>query len=242
MSLEHQAQYQEMFPKRMFRYFSRLYEKYNLPVYPIALFSYNTPKDLEPNIHQIEFPNKVVLTFSYDAIQLNRLDWQDFLQQENPVATALMARMNIAKQDRRRVKYECLRLMSRLNLDPAKMKLISGFIDTYLRLSPEEENLLKAEIATMEPTQQEVIMEIVTSWMEEGIQQGREQGIQQGELAIIQRQLIRRLGGVTPQLQERLRLLSVTQLEDLAEALLDFSTEEDLLTWLQEISDGTHSQ
>ncbi len=201
-----------MFPKRMFRYFSRLYEKYNLPVYPIALFSYNTPKDLEPNIHQIEFPNKVVLTFSNDAIQLNRLDWQDFLQQENPVATALMSKMNIAKQDRRQVKYECLRLMSRLNLDPAKMKLISGFIDTYLRLSPEEENLLKAEIATMEPTQQKVIMEIVTSWMEEGIQQGREQG----ELAIIQRLLIRRLGGVTPQLQERLRLLSLTQLEDLA--------------------------
>ena len=85
----------------------------------------------------------------------------------------------------------------------------------------------------MEPTQQEVIMEIVTSWMEEGIQQG--------ELAIIQRQLIRRLGGVTPQLQERLRLLSLTQLEDLAEALLDFSTEEDLLAWLQQISDGTHS-
>jgi len=79
--LEHQAQHQESFPQRMFRYFSRLYEKYNLPVYPIALFSYNTPKDLEPNIHQIEFPNKVILTFNYDAIQLNRLNWQDFLQQ-----------------------------------------------------------------------------------------------------------------------------------------------------------------
>jgi hypothetical protein len=36
-------------------------------------------------------------------------------------------------------------------------------------------------------------------------------------------------------------LLSLTQLEDLAEALLDFYTEEDLLAWLQQISDGTHS-
>jgi hypothetical protein len=27
------------FYQRMFRYFSRLYEKHNLPVYPIALFS-----------------------------------------------------------------------------------------------------------------------------------------------------------------------------------------------------------
>lgn len=45
--LEHQAQYQKTFPRRMFRYFSRLYEKHNLPVYPIALFSYNTPKEPE---------------------------------------------------------------------------------------------------------------------------------------------------------------------------------------------------
>lgn len=231
--LEHQAQYQKTFPRRMFRYFSRLYEKHNLPVYPIALFSYNTPKEPEPNTHEVEFPNKVVLRFDYDTIQLNRLNWRDFLQQQNPVATALMARMNIAKQDRRRVKYECLRLMSRLNLDPARMKMISGLIGTYLRLTPEEESLLEAEIATMEPTQREVIMQIVTSWMEKGLQQGR----QEEALALILRQLARRIGEVTPQLQERLRQLSLTQLEDLAEALLDFSTEEDLLGWLQWASD-----
>jgi predicted transposase YdaD len=238
--LEHQAQYQKTFPRRMFRYFSRLYEKHNLPVYPIALFSYSTPKDPEPNTHEVEFPNKVVLRFNYDTIQLNRLNWRDFLQQENPVATALMARMNIAKQDRRRVKYECLSLMSRLNLDPARMKMISGFIDTYLRLTPEEETLLEAEIATMEPTQREVIMQIVTSWMEKGLQQGRQEGKQEGKqeeaLALILRQLTRRIGEVTPQLQERLSQLSLTQLEDLAEALLDFSTEENLLGWLQRAS------
>ena len=76
-------------------------------------------------------------------------------------------------------------------------------------------------------------MQIVTSWMEKGLQQGR----QKEALALILRQLARRIGEVTPQLQERLRQLSLTQLEDLAEALLDFSTEEDLLGWLQRASD-----
>jgi hypothetical protein len=70
-------------------------------------------------------------------------------------------------------------------------------------------------------------MQIVTSWMEEGIQQG--------ELKIIQRLLTKRIGVITTaELQERLRGLSLTQLEDLAEALLDFSTEADLVAWLQQ--------
>ncbi len=224
--LEHQAYYQESFDLRMYRYFARLYEKYALPVYPIALFSYDSPKKAETNFHQVAFPNKVVLQFNYDVIQLNRLNWREYLQQQNPVASALMAKMNIAPKDRPRVKSECLRLLATLQLDPARIQLISGFIDTYLRLNAQEEEIFQTEIAQFEPTQQEVVMQIVTSWMESGIQQG--------ELKIIQRQLTKRIGVITAELQERLRGLSLTQLEDLAEALLDFSTEADLVAWLQQ--------
>ncbi|MEH2197486.1 DUF4351 domain-containing protein [Nostoc sp.] len=224
--LEHQAYYQEAFDLRMYRYFARLYEKYALPVYPIALFSYDSPKKAETNFHQVAFPNKVVLQFNYDVIQLNRLNWREYLQQQNPVASALMAKMNIAPKDRPRVKSECLRLLATLQLDPARIQLISGFIDTYLRLNAQEEEIFQTEIAQFEPTQQEVVMQIVTSWMESGIQQG--------ELKIIQRLLTKRIGVITAELQERLRGLSLTQLEDLAEALLDFSTEADLVAWLQQ--------
>lgn len=224
--LEHQAYYQEAFDLRMYRYFARLYEKYALPVYPIALFSYDSPKKAETNFHQVAFPNKVVLQFNYDVIQLNRLNWREYLQQQNPVASALMAKMNIAPKDRPRVKSECLRLLATLQLDPARTQLISGFIDTYLRLNAQEEEIFQTEIAQFEPTQQEVVMQIVTSWMESGIQQG--------ELKIIQRLLTKRIGVITPELQEQLRGLSLTHLEDLAEALLDFSTEADLVAWLQQ--------
>lgn len=227
MHLEHQAYYQEAFDLRMYRYFARLYEKYALPVYPIALFSYDRPNKAEINFHQLAFPNKVILQFNYDVIQLNRLNWREFLQQQNPVASALMAKMNIAPKDRPRVKSECLRLLATLQLDPARMQLVSGFIDTYLRLNAQEEQIFKTQIAQFEPTQQEVVMQIVTSWMEEGIQQG--------ELKIIQRQLTRRIGVISPELQQQLQRLSVTQLEDLAEALLDFSNEADLVAWLEQL-------
>jgi hypothetical protein len=41
--VENQAKAQSDFSKRMFRYFTCLYEKFALPVYPIALFSYDAP-------------------------------------------------------------------------------------------------------------------------------------------------------------------------------------------------------
>ncbi|MCT7951573.1 DUF4351 domain-containing protein [Ancylothrix sp. C2] len=221
----------------MFRYFARLTEKYRLPVYPIAVLSFNSPRTVQPKVYQVAFPNKVVLQFDYDVIQLNRLNWRDFLRQQNPVASALMAKMNIEPSDRLQVKLECLRLLATLRLDPARMTLISGFIDTYLRLSAEEESRLESEIATMEPVQQEVVMEIVTSWMERGIEQGLQQGKQSQTLALIFRQLPRRIGAINPELERHIRSLAVPQLEELAEALLDFSNEADLVNWLQQISE-----
>jgi flagellar biosynthesis/type III secretory pathway protein FliH len=133
-----------------------------------------------------------------------------------------------------------LQLLASLGLNPAQVQLISGFIDTYLKLNAEEEAMFQAELARIEPARAEEIMEIVTSWMEQGIQrglqqglqQGRQQGRQQGELALVMRQLTRRLGAVAPQLRERIGMLSIEQLEDLGEALLDFTNIADLEAWL----------
>ena len=176
----------------------------------------------------MQFPDKVVLEFNYAVIQLNRLNWRDFLQQQNPVASALMAKMNIVPEDRPRVKFECLRLLATLRLDPARMQLISGFIDTYLKLNAAEEKIFQTEIDRISSVEQEVVMKIVTSWMEQGLQQGR----QEEAVSLIMRQLPKRISAVEPQLQERIRQLSLTQLEDLAEALLDFSQPADLVNWL----------
>lgn len=156
------------------------------------------------------------------------------MNQQNPVASALMAKMNIALEERPRVKLECLRLLATLRLDPARMKLISGFIDTYLRLNIKEERLFQADINTIEPSEQEVVMEIVTSWMERGIEQGIKQGKQQGEVALIMRLLNHCFKGVTPEVEARIRSLSIEQLENLGEALLDFTDASNLSAWLEQ--------
>ena len=100
----------------------------------------------EPSSYQVEFPDFKVLDFNFATIQLNRLNWRDFVKQRNPVAAALMAKMKIAPEDRPKVKLECLRLLARLQMDPARNDLISGFVDTYLRLNKTEEAAFKAEL------------------------------------------------------------------------------------------------
>lgn len=57
---------------------------------------------------------------------------------------------------------------------------------------------------------------------------------QETTLELVMRQLQRRIGNLSPQLQDRISQLSIEQLENLAEALLDFSTEGDLVVWLQD--------
>ncbi len=231
---EHQSAPQANFNERMFVYFARLHEKYALPIYPIVLYSHDAPRTLQPNSYTIEFSGWKILEFNYRIIQLNQLNWQDFVNQRNPVASALMSKMRMDTQQRPQVKLVSLQLLTSLGLNPAQIQLISGFIDTYLELNPEEQRAFAEQLAKIEPRQEEQVMEIVTSWMREGIQIGRQEGKQEEAVSLIMRMLKRRFGSLTPQLRSQIASLSVMQLEDLGEALLDFAAVSDLETWLGE--------
>jgi predicted transposase YdaD len=139
-----------------------------------------------------------------------------------------MSKMKIAKRDRPKVKAECLRLLVTLKLDPAKTRLISKFIDTYLRLNDGEEQTFKAELDKIGTTQKEAIMQVTTSWEEKGI----ETGIEIGQRLLILRQLNSRFGSMSGNLQTQVESLSLNQLESLSEALLNFNSFDDLRNWL----------
>ncbi|HEY9784450.1 MAG TPA: DUF4351 domain-containing protein, partial [Candidatus Obscuribacterales bacterium] len=132
----------------------------------------------------------------------------------------------------------------------------SGFVDTYLRLNSDETKVFLNEMDALGSKEREAVMEIVTSWMEEGIKrgvkEGREQGrkegreeglkegIQQGRrmeaINLVLRHLTRRVGQLEENLVGQVKSLSLVQLEALSEALLDFSTRADLETWLADHS------
>lgn len=210
----------------MFHYFARLDAKYLMPIFPIVIFSYDEPKRLKKSQYTVNFPNRKVLEFNYFAIQLNNLNWRNFLNQPNPVAAALMAKMDFKPEEKIKVKLECLRMLVTLKLNPAKIELISGFIDTYLRLNAREEQELDTELKQANLVEEEQIMEIVTSWMQKGIEQG--------EQKIVKKLLKRRFNNIDYTLENRINDLSSEQIENLADAIFDFQSLEDFIKWLEQ--------
>ena len=61
----------------------------------------------------------------------------------------------------------------------------------------------------------------------------KDEGRQEEGQSLILRQLLRRIGEVTPKMRSQIQTLSLTQLEALGEALLDFTKPDDLDEWMR---------
>ncbi len=100
-------------------------------------------------------------------------------------------------------------------------------------------NLQRNLQLTQEPDRDEEDRELIMR-LAPLYQQDREQAVQEGRqeegVAMILRQLKRRLGSLPTHLEESIRQLSIEQLENLGEALLDFENEGDLSNWLIQLS------
>ncbi|MCW3095921.1 MAG: hypothetical protein JWL77_1539 [Chthonomonadaceae bacterium] len=84
------------------------------------------------------------------------------------------------------------------------------------------------EIAKLPQEEQEKTMQLMTSMRREGIQQG----LHDGKETLVARQINKRFGSVTSEITERLSALSADDLDNLGEAMFDFSTLADLESWL----------
>jgi hypothetical protein len=220
----------------LFRYFAALHDRFGFPVYPIALLSYSSPKTLHKSQYRVKFRDLEVLRFNYATVQLNRLSWRRYAKHANPVAAALMARMNTAPNDRPQVKLECLRVLMTLQLQPQKERIVSGFVDTYLRLTPDETKRYESKRSNLSAPEREAIMEIETSWSKEGRKLGRREGEQvgtrKGILLSISAILVRRFGSLDKSIVDHLQSLDTEQLKALTAELLDFKSIADLERWL----------
>jgi predicted transposase YdaD len=73
-----------------------------------------------------------------------------------------------------------------------------------------------------------------TRFYQEVLLRGEKQGEKKGEANLVIRQLNRRCGKLTPIQEEKVRSLSIPQLESLGEALLDFTGISDLENWFNQ--------
>jgi hypothetical protein len=83
-------------------------------------------------------------------------------------------------------------------------------------------------------------MEIVTSWMEQGIQQGQAEGSQQEAINFALRLLRKKFGEIGFEIEIQVRKLPVARLEELGEALFDLSSIAEVATWLEHLNDNNN--
>ncbi|MEH1946682.1 MAG: DUF4351 domain-containing protein [Nostoc sp.] len=91
----------------------------------------------------------------------------------------------------------------------------------------------------LEADDRELIMRLEPLYQrdrEQAKEEGRQEGRQEGKEDLILRLLNRRIGEIDASLIGRIKGLSIEQLENLGEALLDFSSVVDLKTWLNQQS------
>ncbi|HAG09137.1 MAG TPA: hypothetical protein DCK87_06235 [Desulfotomaculum sp.] len=113
-------------------------------------------------------PNQDVLCFRFFKLELKKLFWREYIHHNNPVAAALLSKMGYRQEEKVRVKLEFLRMLTRLKCDPARMELIAGFFEAYLKLSRQEEEQLSQELGRIDQREADIIMQITTSWHEKG--------------------------------------------------------------------------
>ncbi len=217
------------FRRRFFLYYAILTERQTLPVYPIVVFSYDRPLRAAPAQYVVDFPDRRVLEFNYVVIQLNRLNWRDYLRRDNPAVSALMAKMGVRPEERPKVKAACFRMIARLKLRPEKYQPIIKFIDAYLQLTPEQEQEFQREVGRLAPTEREATMEYITSWE----RKGREIGKAEGKLEDTLKLLTWRLGELSQAMQKRISRLPLDKLDKLFDATFDFEQKADLNAWLR---------
>ncbi len=207
-------------PFRMLDYWVRLKRQYWCHVEQVVIFlKYSTSEAVFTN----EFED-VNTRHRYRVIRLWEEDPTPLLA--NP---ALLPLATLAKTDSPNALLEQVVAQVDMIEEPRQRGNLSACVAVLAGLRFEE-NLIR-QLFSEEIMQESVIYQQI---LQKGLQQGLQQGKQEEASSLIVRQLTRRFGTVNSQNQEQIQALSINQLEDLGEALLDFSSVTDLFSWLDE--------
>ncbi|MDZ7961837.1 MAG: Rpn family recombination-promoting nuclease/putative transposase [Aulosira sp. DedQUE10] len=207
---------------RMLDYYTRLKRQYWCDIEQVLIFLQATSSEI---VYQTQYVDRKT-RHEYRVIRLWEEDPAPLLANPALLPLATLARSNspadllqqvaaavdmIEETDARQNISACVQVLAGLRFD---------------------KNLI-TQLFREEIMQESVIYQDI---LQKGLQQGKELGKKQEALELILRQLTRRFGVIEPEIKKPIRALSLTQLEELAEALLDFNNQSDLVNYVANIS------
>jgi hypothetical protein len=181
------------------------------------------------------------LSFTFPSVKLMDYEqsWHELESNSNPFAIITMAHLKTKATtsnltQREEWKWQFIRGLYERGFTKQQIVKLFDIIDTMMTLP---EQLQKRLVAKINRFEEERKMALVSPT----VQLAREEGEIIGEQKVIIRLLNRRLGEIEAPMIEQIRKLPVAQLEELAEALLDFSTVTDLEQWLRDRSNAVEA-
>ncbi len=230
--IEVQSQEESDFPRRMFVYNYRIFDRYNRSVASLAVLG-----DENTNWRPTQFGYELFgckVDFQFPVIKL--IDYQRRLPEleanRNPFATVVMAHLAAVqtRSDRLQRKQQKLSLVRRLyeqGLDRDAVLNLLAFIDWMLTLPLDLEREFRQEVEQLEEEQR---MQYVTSFERSGIQKGLLKGISLG--------LKLKFGSLGQDLLPEIeQIQDVSLLESILEAIDTANTVDELRSFYQSATD-----
>jgi predicted transposase/invertase (TIGR01784 family) len=210
-------------PLRMLDYWVRLYRLYRLPITQVVvLLLPPSPETVIETVFCVE-----TTRHEYRVIRLWEENPEPFLN--NPALLPL-APLAATTQPQSLLQQ----VVGKVNqLEPRQRPEISAYTQILAGLKYNQD--LIRQLFREGMMRESVIYQEI---LREGEQRGREEGRKaEGQLLIL-RQLTRRVGELPQEMLDRIETLSLEQLENLGEALLDFQAIADLETWFSILDVG----
>ncbi|QMS88173.1 Rpn family recombination-promoting nuclease/putative transposase [Nostoc edaphicum CCNP1411] len=208
-------------PIRMLDYYARLRRQYSFyPIEQVVIYL----KETTANAVFIEQFTDTNTVHRFRSIRIWEQDPAPLLASVGLLPLAVLARTDSPESLLSQVAAQVDMIE-----EPSQQRNISAC--TQLLAGLKYNNNLITSLLREELMQESVVYQRI-------IRQGIEQGRREEALSVIMRQLPRRIGIVAPELRSQIEALSLTQLEDLSEALLDFSTATDLIGWFNSIKES----
>jgi predicted transposase/invertase (TIGR01784 family) len=215
--------YDNPMPFRMLRYWVRLQEKYpSAEIEQVVIF-------LKPTTSEQVFENsysKPNLNFHYRVIRLWEQPPDLFLATPGLLPLAPLTRTEEPRVLLEQVASQIDRVESR-----SQQRELIACTDFLAGLKFDRDfirQILREDIMRESVTYQDILQK----GQKQGERIGLQLGLQQGKLELVMRQLTRRFGRIPREQEDKMNQLSTVQIEDLAEALLDFQSMSDLVCWL----------
>jgi hypothetical protein len=247
LHVEIQSQRETGFEERVFIYNLRIFDLYRQIPVSLAILC-DESLSWRPQSYTVNYPD-TRFNFEFGAVKL--LGWRDRTEElessNNPFAIVVLAHLKVLEtkrniQQRKAWKFRLTKMLYERGYERQQILDLYRFIDWIIILPEEIEREFWRELQTYEEERKVTYVTNAERFgFERGIQEGeqrgeqrgRQAGIQEGELVLVIRQLTRRIGPIAPTQETQIRSLSLTQLEDLGEALLDFTQPSDLENWLR---------